>query len=506
MTFAGDLARDRPHETALRDPERSMTWAQVDDYLRAPVNALARTSMRDSRRVAVFAANSAETLLAYVTCTLAGASGVAVNAHLTAAETRFILEDADVDVVLCDPAHAEIAAQAADGTGVRLIVGWGGVDLPAGIRPWADWCGEAGDAEPRTDLEPRRTLVYTSGTTGRPKGVELPYSSWVGGHDVTEHVRRLGGNRMISFGRHLVVGPMYHSGPLAGTRLFLGGAPVTVLGKYDATALLTVIDRDRIGSSIMVPTHFQRLLDLPAEVRNQFDHTSLRYVLQVGAKCPESVKRAMIDWWGPVVWESYGASEVGTTCMISAEEWLRHPGSVGRAVVPFEAFIRLPDGSDAAPGTEGELWFRDTNGHGITYLSGAGTDETFTLGEIGVMNDDGYVWVTDRAADLVVSGGVNIYPAEVEQALLAHSQVADVACYGVADPEMGERLVAVVVSSGGERPTVEKLRSFCRQHLAGYKCPKEIYFADELARTAVGKLDKRTIRATYSRTPTHASA
>ncbi|MBH0119548.1 AMP-binding protein, partial [Rhodococcus sp. CX] len=421
-------------------------------------------------------------------------------------ETRYILDDAGVDVVLCDAEHAEIAARAAEGTGVRLIVAWGDGDLPTDVRSWARWCAEAGDAEPRTDLEPRRTLVYTSGTTGRPKGVELPYTSWVGGEDITEHVARLGGSRMIPFGRHLVVGPMYHSGPLAATRLFIGGAPVTVLGKYDATEVLAAIERDRIGSTIMVPTHLQRLLDLPQEVRNRFDHSSLKYVLQVGAKCPESVKRAMIAWWGPVVWESYGASEVGTTCMISSEEWLRHPGSVGRSVAPFEAFVRLSDGSEAPPGTEGELWFRDTSGHGITYVSGAGTDETFTLGEIGVINEDGYVWITDRAADMVVSGGVNIYPAEVEQALLDHPQVSDVACYGVPDPEMGERLVAVVVASGSERPVVEQLRSFCRERLAGYKCPKEFLFADELPRTAVGKLDKRAIRCAYDPPPARVDA
>lgn len=499
MTFAAHFAQERPNEIALRDSYRSLTWSEVDDVVRPAVNALTRTPMRDTRRVAVFAGNSVETLLAYVTCTLAGSSGVAVNAHLTASEARYIFEDADVDVVFCDAAHAETAASAAAASGIRLIVAWGEGSLPPGVRSWAQWSAEAGVEEPRTDLPPRRTLVYTSGTTGRPKGVELPHTSWVGGKDITDHVDRLRGNRMIAYGRHLVVGPMYHSGPLAATRLFIGGAPVTVLGKYDATELLDTIERDRVGSSIMVPTHLQRLLDLPSDVRERFDHSSLKYVLQVGAKCPDSVKRAMIDWWGPVIWESYGASEVGTTCMISSEEWLQHPGSVGRPVPPFEAFVRLPDGSEAPPGTEGELWFRDTTGHGITYVSGVGTNETFTLGEIGVINEDGYVWITDRAADMVVSGGVNIYPAEVEQTLLRHPQVSDVACYGVPDAEMGERLVAMVVAGGSDLPTAEALRVFCREHLAGYKCPKEFFLADELPRTAVGKLDKRAIRRAHDR-------
>jgi long-chain acyl-CoA synthetase len=499
MTFAAALATERPTEVALRDPERQLSWGAVDDYLRPAVNALQGEALREQRRVAVFAPNTAETMLAYVTCTLAGTSAVAVNSHLTAPEMGYILADADVDVVLTSADHASVAARAAREAGVRRVIAWGPGELPVGVVAWDDWCAGAGDAEPSTEPAPRRTLVYTSGTTGRPKGVELPHTSWVGGADIADHISRLRENRMVGYGRHLVVGPLYHSGPLASTRLFVAGVPVTVLGKYDAVGLLTAIERDRIGSAIMVPTHFQRLLDLPAEVRERFDHSSLQYVLQVGAKCPDRVKRAMIDWWGPIVWESYGASEVGTTCMISAEEWLVRPGSVGRAIPPFEAFIRAENGTEAPAGTEGQLWFRDTTGQGITYVSGAsgsGPGGTFTLGEIGRMDADGYVWVTDRASDMVVSGGVNIYPAEVEQAVMRHSGVRDVACYGVPDAEMGERLVALVVP---EDPDIDEqeLIAFCRERLAGYKCPKEWLFADTLPRTAVGKVDKRTMRSSH---------
>jgi long-chain acyl-CoA synthetase len=505
MTFAAALAAERPHEVALRDAQRVLTWAEVDDYLRPAVNALQGETLREWRRVAVFAPNSAETLLAYATCTLAGTSGVTVNSHLTASEVAYILENSGVDVVLTSASHADVAARAAAEAGIHRVIAWGPGELPDGVVAWNDWSAAAGDAEPRTDLAPRRTLVYTSGTTGRPKGVELPHTSWVGGDDITEHVRRLGDNRLVQFGRHLVVGPMYHSGPLAGTRLFIAGVPVTVMDKFDAIALLTAIERDRIGSSIMVPTHLQRLLDLPTEVRDRFDHSSLKYVLQVGAKSPERVKRDMIAWWGPILWESYGASEVGTTCMISSEEWLSHPGSVGRAIPPFEAFIRAEDGTEAAAGVEGELWFRDTTGHGITYLAGTlddGPGGTFTLGEIGRMDGDGYVWITDRASDMVVSGGVNIYPAEVEQALLRHPRVRDIACYGVPDPGMGERLVALVVPEDGDLDA-DELTAYCREHVAGYKRPKEWLFTDALPRTAFGKIDKRSIRSNH---PNPASA
>ncbi|MGQ4599666.1 AMP-binding protein [Nocardia sp. R6R-6] len=494
MTFAAVLARSRPGEIGVRDTTSAFTWEQVDEWLRPTVNALQALDLGPAGRVAVLAWNSAQTLLGYVACTLAGASAVAVNSHLTVPETAYILEDSGARAVLCDDRTAGVACAAARAAGITTVVAWGERPLPDGVTAWHDWALDTG--EPRTDLAPRRTLVYTSGTTGRPKGVELPYTSWVGGDTIDVHLQRLTENRMIPFGRHLVVGPMYHSGPLTSTRLLAGGAPVTVLGKFDAQTLLQVIERDRIGSSIMVPTHFQRLLALPEEIRAAADLSSLRYVLQVGAKCPAPVKRAMIDWFGPIVWESYGASEVGTTCMISAAEWLERPGSVGRAVPPFEAYIRGDDGTPATPDTEGPLWFRDTSGHGITYITGARSGTDFTLGEIGRMDADGYVWITDRQSDMVVSGGVNIYPAEVESALIQNPAIGDVACFGLPDEEMGETLVALVVAADpGHPPTRAEIEQHGRSLLAGYKIPKRMYLVDALPRTAVGKLDKRAMKA-----------
>lgn len=498
MTFAAEIAKTRPGETALRDRDQALTWEDVDRRLRPAINRLQAADLGPKRRVAIVAGNSVDTLLAYVSCTLAGASAVAVNSHLTATETAYILNDADTRAVFCDTTTAEMAATAARSVGIDTVIAWGDSPLPDGVMSWGDWGDD--DAEPPTDLVPRPTLVYTSGTTGRPKGVELPPTSWVGGADINEHVARLAREPMVSHGRHLVVGPMYHSGPLASTRLFLGGAPVSILGKFDADALLTSIERDRIASAIMVPTHFQRLLALPASRRQQADISSLRFVLQVGAACPEKTKRQMIDWWGEVIWESYGASEVGTTCMISAAEWLAKPGSVGRSIPPFEAYIKGQDGTPAPSGTEGPLWFRDTTGHGIKYSNGLSTGSEFTLGEIGRMDFEGYVWITDRLANMVVSGGVNIYPAEVEQVLMQNPAIADVACFGLPDDAMGERLVALVVPANlAAPPSLERISAAARTQLAGYKIPREFIWADELPRTAVGKLNKRALRA-YGRT------
>lgn len=493
MTFAIDLAAARGDEIALRDPAQSYTWTDVDTYLRPAVNALRSAELGDARRVAIFAQNSAATLLAYVACTLAGSSAVAVNSHLTDKEAAFIFEDCSARIVLCDSASAAVAAAGAREAGIETVVAWGDGTLPDGVVPWGEWCED--DSEPSTLVAPKPTLVYTSGTTGRPKGVELPKTSWVGGDTVDDHLARLRQNSMVQYGRHLVVGPMYHSGPLTSTRLLAAGVPVTVLGKFDAHNLLATIERDAIGSSIMVPTHFQRLLALPQAVRESADLSSLNFVLQVGSKCPEDVKRGIIAWWGDVIWESYGASEVGSTCMISAAEWLQRPGSVGRSIPPFDAYIKAEDGSRAEPHVEGPLWFRDDAGNGIEYTNGARSGPDFTLGEIGRIDEQGYVWITDRLSDMVVSGGVNIYPAEIEQALIAHESVADAAVYGVPDPEMGERLVAVIVPTDSVHPpSPDDIAVFLRKSIAGFKIPRTVHTVSDLPRSAVGKLDKRAIR------------
>jgi long-chain acyl-CoA synthetase len=226
--------------------------------------------------------------------------------------------------------------------------------------------------------------------------------------------------------------------------------------------------------------------------------------VHTGGACTVEVKQAMLAWWGPVLYESYGGTESGTTCSIGPEEWLAHPGSVGRAVSPFVALVVDDDGTPLPANTEGRLYFRDTTGRGIRYEGDPQkTAEAhlepgvFTLGEIGRIDDDGYVYITDRFNDMVVSGGVNIYPAEAEQALQQHPAVADVACIGLPDAEMGERLVAVVHLRAGAAATGDELSAWCRERLAGYKCPRTYLFSGALPRNPMGKLDKKSMRASY---------
>ena len=494
MTLLARFADERGDEVALVDGERTWGWAEVDDALRRVAVQLQRLGLGPGQRLAVFAVNSAETLLAHLGGLLAGVSTVPVNFHLTADEVAYILTDSGAAVLVVGPETAERGREAAAAAGVDLVV-----------EDWDAWLAGAPEDEPATDVAPQPNLMYTSGTTGRPKGVELPPTMFAGGATVAEHLTALGANRFATLGRHLVAGPMYHTGPLSGFRVLAAGAPVVVLRRFDPEAVLAAVDRWRTASSVMVPTHFVRLLALPDEVKHRYDVSSMRLVAHTGAACPADVKRAMIDWWGPIFSEAYGATEVGTVASISSEEWLRHPGSVGRSVPPFEALVVDDEGRPVPAGTEGRLYFRDTTGRGVVYHrnpdgSAAAHLEpgVFTLGEIGYVDDEGYVYITDRFSDMVVSGGVNLYPAEAEQVLVQHPAVADVAVIGVPHPEMGEQLKALVVPVDPSAPPSEAdVLDFCRARLSSLKCPRSVDVVETIGRTTMGKLNKRALRAPF---------
>jgi long-chain acyl-CoA synthetase len=502
--FARPLAEQRPAQIALRDARVALTWADIDEMLNRIANALLAEDLGDARRVAVFAENGVETALANLGGLLAGASVVPVNFHLNADEAAYILADSAARVVFAGPETLERALAAAAGAGAPRVVAWRAA-RGAGYVQWDDYLAQSSAAEPPADHPPRPNLLYTSGTTGRPKGTELPPTMFAGGATVAEHLINMKQNAFAQFGTHLVIGPMYHTGPLSGARLLAAGVPSVILGRFDAEQTLAAIAEYRTETSIMVPTHFVRLLALPESIRKRYDVSSMQYVGHTGAKCPVDVKRKMIDWWGPVFFDAYGASEVGTTCVISSQEWLEHPGSVGRAVPPFTAVILDEDGQEVPPRTEGRLYFRDATGRGVVYHNDPEKSAAahvapgvFTLGEIGYLDEDGYVYITDRFSDMIVSGGVNIYPAEAEQILIEHPEVADVACIGVPNTEMGEELKALVVAEHPDAPPdAAALIRWCRERLSTYKCPRTVDFVTTVDRNTMGKVNKRKLRAPY---------
>ncbi len=455
---------------------------------------LVRATVGD-RRLAVDAENAAESVLAHLGGLRAGVSVVAVNGHLAAPELAHLLRAGDVALVIAGPATVERARIAAAEVGDCEVVAW---DEPA----WTAWLASAPAGPPPDGRPIVPNLLFTSGTTGSPKATELPpnvfpvRASWA---DFLEATRA---NRFVGLGRHLVVAPLHHTGPLNAVRALAVGTPIGVLGRFDPARTLEAVERWEIASTTLVPTHLSRLLALPDHVRSAADTSSLRLVFQTGSACPVDVKRAMIDWWGPVLLEAYGATEVGVTCSITSEEWLAHPGSVGRAVAPYETVVVDDEGVEVPPGVEGRLCFRDTSGRGIVYhddpeRSAAAhvAPGVFTLGEVGRVDADGWVYVTDRVADMVVTGGVNVYPAELEQILVAHPDVADVAGIGLPHPDLGEQLVALVVASDpAAPPSAEDLQAWCEARLSRFKCPRAIRLVDDLGRNALGKLDKRALR------------
>ncbi|MEY4361074.1 MAG: hypothetical protein RL391_380 [Actinomycetota bacterium] len=504
--FASQLAAERPDEIAVRDPDKALTWAQVGDILNRTANNALTSDLGPSRRVAVFAENAAETALAHLGCLLGSASTVPVNFHLTAEETAYILSDSDSRLVFVGPETVDRGIEAVEivrreGRTIDLV-GWG-VERP-GVIGWSEWLAGGDPADPPLDVKPRANLLYTSGTTGRPKGTELPPTMFAGGDTMAEHLEGMKANRFAAFGTHLVVGPMYHTGPLNGMRLLVRGVPMVVLAKFDAEKTLAAIHTYKTESSVMVPTHFVRLLALPDDVKAKYDVSSMKLAAHTGASCPVDVKRAMIEWWGPIFIDAYGATEVGTTCQISSQEWLENPGSVGRPVPPFSVLVLDDDNNELPPNTEGRLFFKDATGRGVIYPNDPEKTKAaniapgvFTLGEIGYVNADGYVFITDRFSDMVVSGGVNIYPAEAEQVLVKHPAVLDVACIGVPHTEMGEELKALVILRDGASVSSGELIAFCRDNLSHYKCPRTVEFVADLGRNTMGKINKRKLRAPY---------
>jgi long-chain acyl-CoA synthetase len=511
-TFARQLAADRPTEIALRDPAQALTWAEVDDVLNRAANAVAGAELGADRRMAVFAENAVETGLANIGGLLGSASVVPVNFHLTAEEVAYILEDSGTQLLFCGPETFDRAIAAAAAARVPVVVAWG-VDPEAiaaasqrgaAVHGWGDWLAASSAAPADEQLPPRPNLLYTSGTTGRPKGTALPPTMFAGGETIAEHLANLALSPLAELGNHLIIGPMYHTGPLSGARLLAAGVCSTILTRFDAENTLRAIQDYQIGTSVMVPTHFVRLLALPEETRSRYDLSSLQRISHTGAKCPVDVKRAMIEWWGPVFTDAYGASEVGTTCAITSEEWLEHPGSVGRAMEPFEALILDDDDQPLPPNQEGRLFFKDATGRGVVYHNDPEKSAAahiapgvFTLGEIAYMDDDGFVYITDRFSDMVVSGGVNLYPAEAEQVMIDHPAVADIACIGVPHAEMGEELKALAILKPGAEVSPAALIAWTRERLSHYKCPRSVDFVDDLGRNTMGKINKRKLRAPY---------
>ena len=321
----------------------------------------------------------------------------------------------------------------------------------------------------------------------------------------------MGENARIAFGiepgqRTVLVAPLYHSAPASyGLFSLLIGELAVIRPRLDAEQLLADIERHRVSHLYLVPTHFVRLLRLPDEVKRRHDLRSVKFVACTGSPCPPEVKRAMIEWWGPVIHEGYASSEAGFITMCTSQEALARPGTVGRVLPAAEARILDEDGRELPPFAAGTIYCRNGNYTEFTYVNNAAArraierDGLITVGDVGYFDADGYLYICDRKADMVISGGVNIYPAEIEAALVTLPGIVDCAVFGVPDPEFGEALAAHVQLQPDASVTREAIRAHLRARLADYKVPRVIEFADALPREESGKIFKRKLREPYWR-------
>jgi len=434
-------------------------------------------------------------------CQIAGVSYCPINWHFTAEEVAFIVVDSGAQVLLAHGDLLDAVAHRLEDKVVLLAVGSTSV---ARARSYETWLAQASPYNgPR--VSPRGHMAYTSGTTGRPKGVvrkPIPLEELPTKQAAQQALREL------TFGlrpgcRALVPAPLYHSAPST----FLQGAlmaaqRLVIMPRFDAEAVLAAIEQHRIDTVYLVPIMYVRLLRLPEDVRRRYDISSLRFIGSTGAPCAPEVKRAMIAWVGPILYETYASSESGMITVISAQEALERPGSAGRAVPGAEIRILDEAGNSCPTGTVGLIYVRQPVYSDFTYRGNEAArkaieqDGMISLGDMGYLDEDGYLYVCDRAADMVISGGVNIYPAEIEYRLMAHAGVADCAVFGVPDAEYGERLHAVIEPGDGVQLQAEDLQAWLRAGLSSFKVPRTMEFAP-LPRDDNGKIAKRRLRERY---------
>jgi long-chain acyl-CoA synthetase len=468
-------------------------------------HGLRALGLRPGDGIASVLPNGAAALEVYLAALQAGWYLTPVNWHFTAPEIAYILRDCQAKAVFAHERFGTVGAAAAQEAGIAADARFGYGDVP-GFVPAAGLRHGQPESMP-ADRTAGATMHYTSGTTGRPKGVRraLP------GLDPDE-AAELGTALLQFFGitagppnAHLLSAPNYHTAVtvFGGSALHLGHT-VVCTDSWDAEQALALVERYRVTSTHMVPTHFKRMLSLPEQTRRRYDLSSMRWLIHAAAPCPPRIKRAMLDWWGPCVYEYYAATEGGGT-IVTPQDWLAKPGTVGTPWPFSEVMIADEDGSPCPPGTPGTVYMK----MGLSDFAYFGDPEKtaasrlrgfFTVGDIGYLDDDGYLFLCDRKSDMIISGGANIYPAEIEAEIIVHPKVADVAVFGIPDDDWGEQVKAVVQPAegvvAGEELAADILASL-EDRLARMKWPRSIDFLDELPRDPNGKLLKRRLRAPY---------
>jgi long-chain acyl-CoA synthetase len=504
----GEQVKVRPDQAAfiMAGSGEAVTYAELERRSNRLAHWLRRAGLGRLDHYSIFMENHPR----YVECCAAGERAglyyTCINSYLGADEVAYLLENSRSRVLITSVAKLEIAREAlaaAPGIERCLVVdgpgdGGGIVNLDEALAGLPD--------TPIPDEYLGTAMLYSSGTTGRPKGIirPLPENPPTEGLPIFDFLTDLWRYRegMI----YLSPAPLYHSAPQAAINLTIrAGGTAVIMEHFDGEAYLALIERHRVTHSQLVPTMFSRMLKLPEDTRRRYDLSSLEIAIHAAAPCPIPVKRQMIDWWGPIIQEYYGATEGLGFTACEADEWLAHPGTVGKVVLG-DLHILDEEMNPMPAGEAGTIWFKTASPFEYFHdpdktREARSADGTMsTVGDVGYLDDDGYLHLTDRRSFMIISGGVNIYPQECENLLITHPKVFDAAVFGVPNEDLGEEVKAVVQAMPGAQagPELEaELIAFCRAELARMKCPRSIDFADELPRLPTGKLYKRLLRDRY---------
>jgi long-chain acyl-CoA synthetase len=485
----------------IEGPDGPRTYGELAGDAHQLVHLFRSLGAGEGDAIGVLVDNGNTLIETSLACQESGIHLIPLNVHLTAHELAAIMEHSQAKVLVIGDRFADLLS-GLDTTALDLRV------LAVGAITGVESLAEARAVHPRTIPDRRRPgglFVYTSGTTGKPKGIRRPIPDGDVGQVANDGAifgrafdfQPFGGPMLVSTG-------MFHGGSHS---YYMGGLHVghslVIMAKFDAEETLQLIERHQVRTGYMVPTQFHRLLQLPDDVKAKYDVSSLHAIVHSAAPCPLLVKQQMMAWWGPVIWETYGGME-GAATIAKPHRWLEKPGTVGRAIKGMRLAILDDDGNELPAGEVGHIYL--DNGVGFSYhddpdqTTSAFKGKRFSLGDIGYLDTDGYLFISDRAKDMIITGGTNVYPAEIEATLLDHPKIRDAAVIGVPDPDWGESIVAIIQPLIGVEPNDQlrdELIAFCRDRLASYKRPRRWEFRDQLPRTEAGKLYKRKIRDEY---------
>lgn len=489
----------RPDKLAVATRYGDRSFSELNDRVNQLTRLLRAHDVRAGDAIALVTKNRPEFVEVYYAAMRTGVRVTPVNWHLTGAEAGYVIDNCEAKALIYDAAlgTAAEAAQQARNCSLRLSVG-------GPIPGFVDLDGARAEFSVADISDPQRgsSMLYTSGTTGQPKGVyrrEQPLQR-------SDSQQRAAGDPETD--RNLCTGPAYHAAPLVFNVVspLNAGVGIVMMDSWDAEETLRLIEEYAITHTHMVATMFHRLLGLPDEVRSAYDLSSLKFVIHGAAPCPIHVKRAIIEWFGPIVFEYYAATEGGNNFLIDSQTWLQKPGSVGRAPDPESTRILDDDGIDVVQGETGGIYFRAPEVGRFEYFKAqektaeSYRGDWFTLGDMGHFDEDGFLFLSGRSAETIISGGVNIYPQEIDAELLKHPMVVDVCTVGVPSEEWGEEVKSVVQlkpEASASKELAESIMAFARDRLPGFKCPRSVDFADDLPRLPSGKIQRRYVRAPY---------